>query len=71
MCFLARGTSGVALVKYGGRFQRFPDVHFFSMETVTNLWPLLKLDLQGVAMGVWGWWAFDIFTLMTTYLGTE
>ena len=20
-------------------------------------------------MGVWGWWAFDIFTLMATYLG--
>ena len=20
-------------------------------------------------MGIWGWWAFDIFTLMATYLG--
>jgi Na+-driven multidrug efflux pump len=22
-------------------------------------------------MGVWGWWAFDIFTLIASYLGVE
>jgi Na+-driven multidrug efflux pump len=22
-------------------------------------------------MNVWGWWAFDIFTLMASYLGAE
>lgn len=22
-------------------------------------------------MGVWGWWAFDIFTLIASYLATE
>ena len=24
--------------------------------------------LNSLAMGVWGWWAFDIFTLMASYL---
>lgn len=23
---------------------------------------------MGMFMGVWGWWAFDIFTLMASYL---
>lgn len=22
-------------------------------------------------MGVWGWWAFDIFTLIASYIGSE
>jgi len=26
--------------------------------------------LNSLAMGVWGWWAFDIFTLIASYLGT-
>ena len=68
--FFFRGFIGVSFVKFGGRFPNFPDVRFFSMETFTNLGPLLKVDLEAVAMGVWGWWAFDIFTLMASYLGS-
>jgi MATE family multidrug resistance protein len=26
---------------------------------------------MALLMGVWGWWAFDIFTLMASYLATE
>lgn len=26
--------------------------------------------LNSLAMGVWGWWAFDIFTLIATYMDT-
>jgi hypothetical protein len=26
---------------------------------------------MGMFMGVWGWWAFDIFTLMASYLTIE
>ena len=68
LMFMLRGMIGVSLVKFGGRFPSYDDVHLFSRETITNLWPLLKIDLQGVAMGVWGWWAFDIFTLIGSYL---
>lgn len=25
--------------------------------------------LNSLAMGVWGWWAFDIFTLIASYMG--
>ena len=25
--------------------------------------------MAAAALGVWGWWSFDIFTLMATYLG--
>ena len=71
LMFMLRGTIGVSLVKFGGRFPTHDDVYLFSRETVSNLWPLLKIDLQVVAMGVWGWWAFDIFTLMATYLGPD
>jgi len=24
-----------------------------------------------MAMGVWGWWAFDIITLIASYMGTN
>jgi hypothetical protein len=26
---------------------------------------------MGMLMGVWGWWAFDIFTLMASYLSVD
>ena len=58
-------------VKFGGTIPTFSDVYLFSRETVSNLMPILKLDLKSVAMGVWGWWAFDLYTLMASYLGTD
>ena len=33
--------------------------------------PLILVDLKSVAMGVWGWWAFELYTLMASYLGTD
>ena len=56
-------------VKCGGTIPTFDDVYLFSKETVSNLMPILSLDLKSVGMGVWGWWAFEIFTFMATYLG--
>ena len=58
-------------VKFGGRLPSFSDVYLFSKETVSNLKPILELDLKSVAMGVWGWWAFDLYTLMASYLGSD
>ena len=43
-------------------------VTLFSLETTSNLGYQLKLGLMGMLMSVWGWWAFDIFTLMASYL---
>ena len=41
------------------------------METVTNLKPLLSKSLASTLLGVWGWWTYDVFTLMATYRGTS
>jgi len=29
------------------------------------------LGLSGLLMGIWGWWAFDIFTFIATYLSVN
>ena len=29
------------------------------------------MGIMGMLMGVWGWWAFDIFTLMASYLSVD
>ena len=41
------------------------------METVSNLGPIIGICSKSLLMSVWGWWAFDIFTLMASYLGPE
>lgn len=45
------------------------DVHMFSKESVSNLWPLIQVCLGSMFMGIWGWWAFEILTFMAQYLG--
>ena len=67
--FLVRGIVAMTLVCCTTRFKWFDDVRFFSKETFSNIGPLLAMNLKSVAMGVWGWWAFDFFTLMASYLG--
>ena len=29
------------------------------------------MGLASASMGIWGWWAFDIFTLMASYLAVQ
>ena len=43
----------------------------FSKESCTNVGNQFERGLYAVLMGVWGWWAFDIFTLMCSYLAPE
>jgi len=40
------------------------DVKLMSKETVSNLGPMIKVCFMSMLMGVWGWWAFEIFTFM-------
>ena len=71
--FFARFLIQWLLVAYGGKFD-FPechDVRLFSKETVVNLRNQIVLGLASCGMGVWGWWAFEIFTLMASYLSEE
>lgn len=46
-------------------------VKLFSKETTVQLSYQFNLGIMGMLMGVWGWWAFDIFTLMASYLSIE
>jgi len=48
---------------------RYPDeVQLFSKESVTNLGNQAYLCQGNLFMGFWGWIAFDIFTLISSYL---
>ena len=49
----------------------FDDVSFFSKETFENLGYQFRLGMMSMLMGIWGWWAFDIFTLICSYLAVE
>ena len=47
------------------------EVKFFQEETFTNLWPQASRGIGSLFMGCWSWWAFDIFTLICSYLSME
>lgn len=70
MVFVTKSvTTQIFLRVKADSFTYYEDVKLFSRETVSNLYPLLILCLQSMFMGIWGWWAFEIFTFMATYLG--
>ena len=69
LMFVVRCSVNVLSVRCGSAIKPQSDVYLFSRETVTNVWPLASLCIKALAMSVWGWWAFDIFTLMASYLG--
>ena len=69
--FVVRFLVSWSLVTKGGRFKSFDDVYFFSRETIANICPMVTIGCQGVAMGVWGWYCYDIFGLMASRMGEE
>ena len=52
-------------------FNSVTDVYLFSKETSTNLGFQTHLGIMACLFGVWGWWAFDIFTLIGSYLSVS
>ena len=68
---VSRGLIAVGCVKFGGRFPVFDDVYLFSRETVSNTGILWLQDFKSVAMSVWSFWAFEVFTIMASYLGVN
>ena len=68
--FVARFLTTLLFVHINSdSFTWYEDVKLFSRETVSNLSPMITLCLGSMFMGIWGWWAFDIFTFMAQYLG--
>eukprot|EP00347_Sterkiella_histriomuscorum_P022093 403331703 len=49
---------------------RFYDhnVSFTDPECFRNLWTQFKFSVKCAFLGVWSWWAFDIFTLISSYM---
>ena len=69
--FIVRFLMSWGLVTKSGRFKSFDDVYFFSRETIANVGPMVTIGCQGVAMGVWKWYCYDIFGLMASRMGEE
>ena len=52
-------------------YKETSSVPLFTRETAENLSYQLNLGFMNLLMGVWGWWAFDVFTLICSYLSCE
>ena len=63
------GMTGLLLLKFGGQFRTFSDVRLLSMETISNLTPLLLQDLKSIGTQIWMFWNADSSVLMASYLG--
>ena len=68
LMFFVRFLVNFSLVTFRDDVKKYDDVHLFSRETVQNLGPLVRKCFASMSLGVWGWWSFDIFTLMATYI---
>lgn len=69
MVFVGRFVCAQFFIRFSSCYKWFDDVHLFSRETVSNLGPMIAVCTSSMFMGIWGWWAFDIFTFMAQYLG--
>ena len=52
-------------------FKESSSVKLFSRGTMQSLMPQLQRGLMSMMMFGWSWWAFDIFTLIASYLSAE
>lgn len=68
--FFFRFLVNFSMVTFRSEVRKHDDVYLFSRETTINIGPLLRKSLASLMLGVWGWWSFDIFTLMATYIGS-
>lgn len=69
--FVIRFSINYYFVYWSGHFENYPEIKLFSSMTVTDYKDQLNLGMNSAAMGVWGWWAFDIFTLIASYMSAE
>lgn len=69
--FLSRFVISTIVYMNVPRLKNTTDAKLFSRESTRNIGNQLQLGIGGLFMGIWGWWAFDIFTLMASYLSIE
>ena len=70
LMFFVRFLVNYWMVMCRSEVRKHDDVYLFSRESCTNVVPLLRKSFASMMLGIWGWWSFDIFTLMATYIGT-
>ena len=63
------GLTGLFLVKYSDHFRTYSDVRLLSLETISNLSPLLFQDLKSIGTQIWMFWNADSSVLLASYLG--
>lgn len=69
--FLSRFVIAFVFLQFMKPYQESSSVQLFSRQSSSNLSDQFKRGSMSLLMGVWGWWAFDIFTLIASYLSTE
>lgn len=69
--FTCRFLVNLTVQEYFGGFTKFKHVKIFSKRTTIDLKGQATLGFYAMSMGVWGWWAFDIFTLIASYMSPE
>jgi Na+-driven multidrug efflux pump len=71
LMFVSRLIIVVIQIETIGALKNNYGVELFSEESRKNISHQFNLGLHSLSMGVWGWWAFDIFTLIASYLSVE
>lgn len=68
--FFCRFFTMCLFIKLSGRFDRC-FVPIRDPENFKNLKSQFVLGISAASLGVWSWWAFDIFTLIASYMSIE
>lgn len=73
--FMARFFMNVGMVSYSKSFKSTPNITFWEKKSFNFKDPVFKqqiwLCIYALGMGVWGYWVFDIFALMASYMSAS
>ena len=69
--FTLRFIIAYRIVHVSGKYPAYEDVRLFSLETISNTGPMVKLGLKALCMQVWIFWIYDIFGFMALTLGAQ
>ena len=63
--FIVRAIVGTVMVRYNKKFRK-SIIPIFSADSFKGMKEIFKLGFYSVMLKVMGWWAFDVFTLLST-----
>ena len=69
--FLIRYLIALLIITCTAQLKNDSQVKLVSTETVSKLGYQFKLGIMSMFMGVWSVWAFEVFTLIASYLSIE